>query len=159
MEAVEEEQMSQAPDIDPMAIDPVEFARQVGQASDADLAAGLQNEEVRSLMLREIFGRMARHFRADQAGGIDAVVHWKIFDRPGGGYDHYELVVRDGTCTVNNPPEHEPKVTLKLGPVDFLKLVTGNAEGPLLFMSGKLRIEGDLLLSARLTGVFEIPKS
>ena len=151
--------MSQAPDIDPTAIDPVEFARQIGQASEADLAAGLQNQEVRSLMLREIFGRMAAHFRADKAEGIDAVVHWKVFDRPGGGYDHYELVIRGGACTVNHPPEHEPTVTLKLGPVDFLKLVTGNAQGPLLFMTGRLRIDGDLMLSARLTGLFEIPNS
>lgn len=149
--------MSQAPDIDPMAIDPVEFARQVGQASDADLEAGLQNAEVRSLMLREIFGRMARHFRADQAAGLDAIVHWKIFDRPGGGYDHYELVVRDGTCIVNNPPEHDPKVTLKLGPVDFLKLVTGNASGPRLFMAGRLKVEGDLLFATQVQGLFRMP--
>jgi hypothetical protein len=77
--------MSQAPNIDPMAIDPVEFARQVGKASDEDLAAGLQNEEVRSLTLSEIFGRMARHFRADKGRRDRRGRPLEIFDRPGGG--------------------------------------------------------------------------
>lgn len=51
-----------------------------------------------------------------------------IYDRPGGGYDRYELVVDARTCTVHNPPRAEPTVTPKLKPLDFLKLVTGNAD-------------------------------
>ena len=46
---------------------------------------------------------------------------------------------------------------LKLDGVDFLKLVTGNANGPMLFMSGKLKIEGDLMFSAQIQSMFTIP--
>ena len=48
-------------------------------------------------------------------------------------------------------------MTLKLDGVDFLKLVTGNADGPMLFMSGKLRIEGDLMFSAQIQSMFTLP--
>lgn len=150
--------MADAQQVNSADVDPVEFARQVGRTSDEDLRAGMESE-LRPVILDEIFGRMAQHFRAEAAGGVDAVVHWKVYDRPDGGYDHYELVVRGGACTVNHPPQHEPSVTLKLGPVEFLKLVTGNTEGPALFMTGKLRIDGNLMLAARLTGLFEIPKA
>jgi putative sterol carrier protein len=40
---------------------------------------------------------------------------------------------------------------------DFLRLVTGNASGPMMFMSGKLKIEGDLMFSAQIQSMFAIP--
>jgi putative sterol carrier protein len=46
-----------------------------------------------------------------------------------------------------------------LAPVEFLKLVTGNASAPLLFMSGKLKVAGDLGFAAGLTSLFNIPKA
>ena len=44
------------------------------------------------------------------------------------------------------------------GGADFLKLVTVNAAGPMLFMSGKLKIEGDLMFAASAASLFTIPK-
>jgi putative sterol carrier protein len=52
---------------------------------------------------------------------------------------------------------HEPRVTFKLKPVDFLKLVSGNAAGPMMFMTGKLKIEGDLMFAAGVQSLFRIP--
>ena len=62
-----------------------------------------------------------------------------------------------GACTTSNAPQHEPRVTLTLDGVDFLRLVTGNAAGPMLFMSGKLKIEGDLMFSTQIQSMFTIP--
>ena len=83
---------------------------------------------------------------------------FKILDRPGGGYDHYEVVVHDGVCRISEEPTGDPAVTIKIKPVDFLKLVTSNASGPLLFMRGRLKLDGDVMLASRLTGLFTIPK-
>jgi putative sterol carrier protein len=44
-------------------------------------------------------------------------------------------------------------------PADFLKLVSGNASGPTMFMTGKLKLEGDVMLASRLTSMFRIPKA
>jgi putative sterol carrier protein len=143
--------------IDPAAVDPAEFAEQVKTASPKALEQLMQSD-LRELVLDEIFARMARHFRADKAEGLDAVIHWKVYDRPDGGYDHYEVVVQDGTCEVRKPPEAKPRVTLKLAPAHFLKLVTGNADGNRLFLRRKLKIDGDLILAARLTALFDIPE-
>jgi len=86
-------------------------------------------------------------------------VHWKIYDRPDGGYDHYEVVLEAGECSVSDSPSREPAVTLKLKPADFLKLVSGSASGPTMFMTGKLKLEGDVMLASRLTSLFHIPKA
>jgi putative sterol carrier protein len=49
-------------------------------------------------------------------------------------------------------------VTLVVDPVNFLKLVTGNANGPELFLRRKLRIKGDLIFAAQVPGLFTIPR-
>jgi putative sterol carrier protein len=138
------------------AVDPKDFAAQLANTPDEQIAAGM-NSEARGLVLGEIFNRMGEHLRPEAAKGVDAVVHWKILDRPDGGYDHYELVIKDGKATVTDHPEHEPRVTFSVGAVDFLKLVTGNANGPILFTTGKLKINGDLPFAAQIAGLFKVP--
>jgi putative sterol carrier protein len=66
-------------------------------------------------------------------------------------------VIKNGKATVSDKPEHEPRVTFTVGAVDFLKLVTGNANGPIMFTTGKLRISGDLPFAAQIAGIFKIP--
>ncbi len=136
-----------------------DLARLVAAAGDEQLAQAMSDPAGRKATLDEIFRRMAEHVRPEKAQGASAVVHFKILDRPGGGYDHYEVVLENGACTTTDEPEREPRVTFRIGPVDFLKLVSGNAAGPTLFMSGKLKIEGDLMFAAQLTSLFRIPSA
>jgi putative sterol carrier protein len=138
---------------------PEDFAKLIAESSD-DQIAEVVNGPARKQILDQIFGRMAEHTDAEKARGTDAVVHFKILDRPedqGGGYDHYEVVFDQGSCTASDSPEREPNVTLKLNPVDFLKLAANQASGPTLFMTGRLKLEGDVLLASRLTSFFRIP--
>ena len=75
------------------------------------------------------------------------------------GYDHYEVVFEDGRCTASDRIEHDPQVTIRIGPVDFLKLAANQASGPTLFVTGKLRLDGDVMLASRLTSFFRIPSA
>jgi putative sterol carrier protein len=140
-----------------VSVDPADFARVVADTPDKELEEGMLSEN-RGLVLDEIFKRMEEHFDADRAGDVEATVDWKVLDRPGGGYDHYRVEIAAGACTVHKDPEAgHPTVTFRVAPVDFLKLVTGNASGPKMFITGRLRIEGDLMLAARVQTFFEIP--
>jgi putative sterol carrier protein len=130
----------------------------VAGATDQQLEE-LMASEARKDIVDDIFRRMAEHVDPDRARDVNAVVHWKIYDRPEGGYDHYEVVLEGGTCTVSESPSREAAITLKLKPADFLKLVSGNASGPTMFMTGKLKLEGDVMLASRLTSMFRIPKA
>lgn len=139
--------------------DAAHLAELVATASDEQLAEGMSNPEGRKATLDEIFRRMAEHVEPSKAKGNDAVVHFKILDAPDGGYDHYEVVIADGACTVADEPSKDPRVTFRIGPVDFLRLVSGNAAGPMLFMTGKLKIEGDLMFASTMTSLFRIPRT
>ena len=138
-------------------IDAEQYAALVGGASDEDLERGLA--ENRELLLGEIFKRMPERFNPAKAGDLDAVIEWRIDGRPDGGDDRWQLAIRSGACAVVPNGDEEPTVTFRIGPVDFLKLITGNASGPMLFTFGKLKIRGDLLLAARIQSFFEVPRS
>jgi SCP-2 sterol transfer family len=144
--------MSSQPEIP--AIDPAEFASLVAEASDDQLREGLTTN--RELILGEIFRRMPERFDPQGGARIDAVVEWRIRD-PDGGHDSWHLTIRDGECKVAEGPAESPTVTYEISPLDFIKLITGNASGPKLFLFGKLKIRGDLMLGARMQTLFSIP--
>jgi len=139
-------------------IDEAQLVQIVAGATDQQLEE-LMASEARRDILDDIFRRMADHVDGDRARDVNAVLHWKIYDSPEGGYDHYEVVLEGGTCVVSATPDREPSITLKLKPADFLKLVSGTASGPTMFMTGKLKLEGDVMLASRLTSMFRIPKT
>ena len=142
--------------IQPDAVDPAEFAKSVATTPDEQLAEGMRGE-LRGQILGEIFRRMEEHFDASKAQGVDAVMHWKITGGPGDSVDHYEAVIKNGACTVTDQPSHSPRVTFTIDGVNFLKLVTGNVDGPKLFMTGGLKIEGDLMFAATAANLFKVP--
>jgi putative sterol carrier protein len=140
-------------------VGPEDFAALMGSVSDDDLKT-MMNGPLRKQVLDEIFNRMADHIEEGKIGSTEAVVHFKILDRPedqGGGYDQYEVIFENGTAKLSETPNRDATVTIKVRPVDFLKLASNRASGPTLFMTGKLKLEGDLMLASRLTSFFRIP--
>ncbi len=139
-------------------IDPSQFASIVKSASDAQLNE-VMSSPLRKKVLDEVFGRMPSLFRADRAGSTNAVIHWIITGAADGGNDTYEIVIADGTCKVNETPAEEPKLALTMAGADFLKVVSGNGNPTMMFMTGKLKAKGDLGLAANIANLFAIPKA
>ena len=102
--------------------------------------------------LDEIFKGMQEHFQADRASGVDATVQWLITD--GGEEKPYALTIKDGTFSWEQGTVDSPTVTLSTDTESFTALMTGKAQGPTLYMSGKLRIQGDLMLAQRMGSFF-----
>ncbi|MEU5562943.1 SCP2 sterol-binding domain-containing protein [Micromonospora musae] len=139
-------------------VGPKEFAQLVKSTPD-DKIAQVMSGDMRGKVLGEVFHRMPSLFRADRAGSTNAVIHWDITGRPDGGSDTYEVVIENGACTVTETPQREPKLTLTMGPVEFLKIVSGGANPVMMFMTGKLKAKGDLGLAANIANLFDIPKA
>jgi putative sterol carrier protein len=137
------------------AIDPEEFAELVQGASDDQLRAGL--EANRELLLAEIFRQMPTRLDRERASDIDAVVEWRIADPKTREHDVWQLILRDGSAEVRPGPAEDPTVTMEIGAIDFMRLITGGANGPRLFLFGRLKVRGNLVLAARMPGLFDIP--
>ena len=139
-------------------IDPKQFAGMVKNASDDQLAAIMSSPQ-RKVILDTIFARFPELFRADRAGSTNAIIHWSITGAPDGGADTYELVIANGACTLSPSADQDPKLAITVGPVDFLKVVSGVGNPMMMFMTGKLKAKGDLGLAANIANLFDIPKA
>ena len=141
---------------EPAAVAPEQFAALVREASDEQLEEGLR--ENREVLLGEIFRRMPEQFVPERAAGIDAVIEWEITS-PDGEPDRWQLSVRDGRCDCAPGGDAKPDVSYRIAPVDFVKLITGVESGPKMFVFGRLRIRGNLMLAARMETWFRMPRA
>jgi len=139
-------------------IEPKEFAKVVKSTPDSKITEVMSGDD-RGKILDEVFNRMPTLFRADRAGSTQAVIHWIITGGAGGGTDTYETVIEDGACTVTNQPVREPKLAMTMDPVTFLKVVSGDGNPMMMFMTGKIKAKGDLGLAANVAKLFDIPKA
>jgi putative sterol carrier protein len=140
------------------SVEPKEFAQLVKSTPDSKITEVMAGED-RSKILAQVFDRMPTLFRADRAGNTQAVIHWNITGGPGGSSDTYETVIENGTCTVTNQPARDPKLSMTMDPVTFLKVVSGDGNPMMMFMTGKIKAKGDLGLAAQVAKLFDIPKS
>lgn len=147
-------------DFDPSTIssvEPAEFARLVKTTPDGKLAEAMSGEHRKSI-LGEIFSRFPKQFRADRAGATNAVIHWVVGGGPGGSSDTYQVVIENGTCTTSADADRDPRLTISVGAVDFLKVISGAGNPMMMFMTGKLKAKGDLGLAANIANLFALPK-
>jgi predicted lipid carrier protein YhbT len=149
------------------AISAEDFARLVKNTGKRELAAAVSGP-VRARVLDEVFDRMRDRFKPDAAGRLSAVVRWRIVD-DGEPDAVYTMAIENGTCAVTKgavtkgtatkgDDEREPRLTLTMAAVEFLRLASGNASGTTMFMTRRLKAGGDLSLAAVLTRYFDIPR-
>src|SRR5690242_11222575 len=140
------------------AVEPKEFARLVKATPDATIAEVMAGPD-RAPILGEVFNRMATLFLADRAGDTQALIHSHPTGGPGAGSDPYETAIENGACTVTNQPAREPKLAMTMDPVTFLKVVSGDGNPMMMFMTGKIKAKGDLGLAAQVAKLFDIPRA
>ncbi len=149
--------------IDPASIDPEIFDTELMAllfklTPDDKLAAAMEGP-LRDVVISEVFRRMPDRFNGRAAAGTNATIAWRI-GRPGGAdYDRYVVRIADGRCEVSQDSDAEPRVSLQMDSLTFCKIVTGNANPVMQFMSGKLSVRGDLMFAATVTRLFDIPQA
>jgi predicted lipid carrier protein YhbT len=141
------------------SVEPNEFARIV-KALPGTRIAELMTGPRRRRVLDEVFGRMETLFRPENARGKDALIRWRITDGDEDGGDVYETHIAHDACAVTSGrTDRTPQLSLTMAAPEFLKLVSGNASGPTLFFTRKLKLKGDIRLAGGLTYLFDIPKA
>src|SRR5687768_17516868 len=91
--------------------------------------------------VKETFDAMSGRFKADKAAGTNATIQYDISGDGGGTWN---AVIKDGTCTVSPGAATNPNLTLQIGAQEWLDMLSGKQSGQMLFMSGKLKVKGDM---------------
>lgn len=106
-------------------------------------------------VLERIFGEMGDRVIADRVDGVSAVVEFVVSD--GDGENTWTVTIDGGTVAVANEPATEPRCSIHTDIASFLRLVSGVASGPALFMAGKVKIHGDMMFAAGFNQYFQQP--
>jgi putative sterol carrier protein len=103
--------------------------------------------------VQETFDQMASRFKADRAAGTNATIQYDISGEGGGTW---YAVIKDGACTVASGAATNPSLTLSMAAQDWLDMTSGKQSGQMLFMSGKLKLKGDMGLAMKLGSMFSM---
>jgi putative sterol carrier protein len=68
------------------------------------------------------------------------------------------ITIKDGKATVTEGAASGPDVTLIMADEDLIALLKGELNGMQAFMTGKLQLEGDMMLAQRLGSFFDASK-
>ncbi len=140
--------------IDLTTASPSEIYEAVKSMDSDEFDVLMEEPGSRDRITRALVGHMAGLFRPEKAGDLDAVIHIKLWDRPGGGYDHFEMRIADRTCVISDEPGDDAQMTLKIRPKDLRAMLAGETGPRRLAMRRKLTVLGDLKLGARLPDLF-----
>ena len=101
--------------------------------------------------VKESFDAMPSRFRSDKATGTSAVIQYDVSGEGGGTWN---AVIKDGACAVSPGAAQNPNLTLQISAQDWLDMLSGKQSGQMLFMSGKLKIKGDMGAAMKLQKLF-----
>jgi putative sterol carrier protein len=101
--------------------------------------------------VRAFFETLPSRFHAAAAEGVTAVYQFELSGDEGG---QYQLHIADQTCRVSPGVHSAPNVTLRMAGEDCMAILDGRLTGVSAYLSGRLKMEGDLGLAMRLTAFF-----
>lgn len=133
-------------------VDPAQLAEAVKGMSDDELATTVKGMGVDET-LRNIFEGMRDSFKPEAAKDVNATVQYDV--DTGEGVKQWSVSFADGTCTVSEGPTDSPRLTIAIGLVDFIRLIFNQVQGPQLFMSGKMKLQGDMMWAMQMQNYFE----
>jgi putative sterol carrier protein len=101
--------------------------------------------------LKEVFEGMQANFNKEAAKGLTTVYQ---FDLIGDQVAQYHLIIENETCTLKEGKHTSPSITITVAGQDYLDMANGKLNPQMAFMSGKLRIAGDMMLAMKMQSLF-----
>ena len=130
------------------------LAAQLEGRSDEEILKGVEAEGV-GTVLDQAFRGMAEAFMPEKAAGQSAVVQYDV--NAAGTVHSFQLKIAGGKCEVARGVTGPARVTLALQLPDFLRIVAGKLAPVQAFMTGKLKIQGDVMLATAMQTWFPPP--
>jgi putative sterol carrier protein len=119
----------------------------------------LMRSPARKPALDGIFWQMPKQVNPDVAKDMTTTIRWRITGRPDDGVDVYQLEVDKGQVKTVKGESGEPKLTVTMDAVEFLKLASGNLDPMQAYFKGRIELSGDIMVAAKLAQLFKLPGS
>ncbi|MDH4458305.1 MAG: SCP2 sterol-binding domain-containing protein [Nevskia sp.] len=96
----------------------------------------------------EFLKKLPTAFNAEEAAGSDCVLQFNVAQP-------VYITIKGGSCVASEGSAAQPDVTITMEDQDLIDLLKGTLNGMTAFMTGKLQVDGDLMLAQRLTSIFD----
>ena len=101
----------------------------------------------------EFFAQVTEKVNKDALDGLNCVYQ---FDITGDGGGKWSVAIANNEVKVVEGAAENPSITLTISDGDFVSLVQGNLNGQTAFLTGKLKIAGDMGLAMKLGNLFSL---
>lgn len=99
----------------------------------------------------ELLNKLPAAFNADEAAGTNCTIQFNTSEPT-------YTTIKDGTCTVTPGTADGADVTLTMEDDDLVQMLKGELDGMTAFMTGKLQLDGDMMLAQRISSMFDASK-
>lgn len=100
------------------------------------------------MTIDDIFSRLPGALNTQAASGVDATILFNT-SQP------RNVVIKDSALIVNEGTVAPYTVAITMADDDLVKMLTGELDGMTAFMTGKLKIDGDLMFAQSITSLFD----
>src|SRR5712691_11938676 len=103
------------------------------------------------MTVAETFEQMQTLFNPSAASGMNKTLQWNITGAEAG---KYALQIANQKCELIPGGIEKPDMTLTVSDQDWLKIAQGQLDPVSAFMTGKVKVAGDMSLAMRLAQIF-----
>ena len=103
---------------------------------------------------KDIFAEMPNQLDANAAKGMNSTIQFNLSGDNGG---QWYVTIKDGKAEVSKGTAPSANMTMSMAANDYVDMTTGKLNGQMAFMSGKLKISGDMGLAMKMQTLFRRP--
>ena len=103
------------------------------------------------MSVSELIDKLPGALNAEAAGDTNATVQFNISSPK-------TIRIEGGQCSVSDGTADSPDVTITMDDDDLADLLTGELNGMTAFMTGKLQLDGDMMLAQKVITLFDPAK-
>lgn len=98
----------------------------------------------------QFFGELSGKVNPAKIAGMNATYQFNV---TGDGGGNWNVKIADGAAAVSEGTAETPSITITASDENWLNIVNGKLSGQTAFLTGKLKIQGDMSLAMKLQSV------
>jgi putative sterol carrier protein len=111
----------------------------------------------RDLTIEALLERLPEFVDASRWNGDEVALELRLTGADDGSVDRVDLILGDGRAQAGRDLDVVPAVTLEVEAVDLLRLITGEVDPAIMFLTGDFRLEGDPRLAVEVAACLRMP--
>jgi len=99
------------------------------------------------------FDQVPDKVNKEKIQGMNCIYQFDITGDDGGTWN---IAIANGNAAVASGAAENPSITITMESSNFINLLQGKLNGQMAFMTGKLKIKGDMALALKLQSIFNL---